>query len=352
MRTADQSIKELKEEARKMSTLMTDVVLGVISPKVCNAACRASAKRVKEIATKDYKARQRGSRYLVSIPKPGAVPPGMVVVHNHIRPRRHLGWQGFRAWLQSPDDPPALVVCPCRWAPELGGHYRVKRSGLEKCHGSVPYVSPEELIECRKDPAWEARHDMIDRIVCRECGALLKSSNSGMAKKHTGHLWRRHRMTFKEYKLTHPGAPLYTLQLNAIRSQSKVKDLITKRVNAFLTPDELAACRKNPTWEQDHGLDVVVCRVCGAKLKKILCGGGYHLTQHGMGLKEYRAEYPNAPWRTAGTTARHRQGMIETRARRTAKLAAADRILAANWRPEDWDQRPQWHALGDKLLSC
>lgn len=122
MRTADQSIKELKQEARKMSTLMTDVVLGVISPKVCNATCRASAKRVKEIA----KARQRGSRYLVSIPKPGAVPPGMVVVHNHIKPARLLGWNGFRAWLQSPDDPPTLEVCPCRWAPELGRHYRVK----------------------------------------------------------------------------------------------------------------------------------------------------------------------------------------------------------------------------------
>jgi hypothetical protein len=169
---------------------------------------------------------------------------------------------------------------------------------------------------------------MIDRIVCRECGALLKSSNSGMAKKHTGHLWRRHRMTLKEYKLAHPGAPLYTLQLNAVRSRSNVKDLISKRVNAFLTPEELAACRKSPSWERDRGLDVVVCRVCGRKLKANLCGGDYHLSQHGLNLKEYRAKYPNAPWRTAATTARHRQGMIKTRARRTAKLAKADRILA------------------------
>jgi hypothetical protein len=37
---------------------------------------------------------------------------------------------------------------------------------------------------------------------------------------------------------------------------------------------------------------------------------------------------------------------------RNKRLAAADRILAANWRPEDWDQKPQWHILANKLLSC
>jgi hypothetical protein len=48
---------------------------------------------------------------------------GHVVVHNNVRPTRHLGSRGFRAWTQVPAE--RLVRCDCSWAPELGGHYRV-----------------------------------------------------------------------------------------------------------------------------------------------------------------------------------------------------------------------------------
>lgn len=76
-------------------------------------------------------------RYLSRIPKPWNLSAGTVgivdvhghvVVHNHVRPTRHLGSRGFRAWLQSPDKPPAIEPCPCDWAPELGEHYRVRRA--------------------------------------------------------------------------------------------------------------------------------------------------------------------------------------------------------------------------------
>jgi hypothetical protein len=53
----------------------------------------------------------------------GARPPGMVLVHNHVRRIARSSTRGFRAWLQ----PPAanLVECDCGWRPELGAHYRV-----------------------------------------------------------------------------------------------------------------------------------------------------------------------------------------------------------------------------------
>jgi hypothetical protein len=86
----------------------------------------------------------RTVRYLTGIPRK-PLPPGHVVVHNHVRPSRRLGNRGFRAWLAAPNDvldAPGVVVdpvvadaadprgyeverCGCGWAPELAEHYRV-----------------------------------------------------------------------------------------------------------------------------------------------------------------------------------------------------------------------------------
>lgn len=63
------------------------------------------------------------AEYLSRLPR--AVPRGRVLVHNQVRPTRHLGMRGFRAWLQEPN-PDKLVACDCGWAAELGPHYRVK----------------------------------------------------------------------------------------------------------------------------------------------------------------------------------------------------------------------------------
>jgi hypothetical protein len=59
---------------------------------------------------------------------PDAVPSGRVLVHNDVRPTRHLGIRGFRAWLDDPDAPYKIERCGCEWAPELGEHYVVRRS--------------------------------------------------------------------------------------------------------------------------------------------------------------------------------------------------------------------------------
>lgn len=61
--------------------------------------------------------------YLTRLPK--EVPPGRVLVHNHVKPARPLGTNGFRAWLELPN-PQKLEPCPCSWAPKLEQHYRVK----------------------------------------------------------------------------------------------------------------------------------------------------------------------------------------------------------------------------------
>lgn len=67
---------------------------------------------------------RRAAAYLRSIPK--TVPPGLVVVHNHVRPTRRLGSRGFRAWLAVREPAEYKIVrCPCSWAPELETHYRV-----------------------------------------------------------------------------------------------------------------------------------------------------------------------------------------------------------------------------------
>lgn len=64
----------------------------------------------------------RVMQYLSRLPK--RVPAGKVLVHNTVAPTGNLNSRGFRAWLTTPDK--SLEVCPCRWAPELGEHYRVR----------------------------------------------------------------------------------------------------------------------------------------------------------------------------------------------------------------------------------
>jgi hypothetical protein len=63
--------------------------------------------------------------YLLKLP--ASIPTGRVLVHNHVRPTRHLGMRGFRAWLSEPSTA-TLEACLCAWAPELGPHYRVIRA--------------------------------------------------------------------------------------------------------------------------------------------------------------------------------------------------------------------------------
>ena len=73
-------------------------------------------------------AAERHLDYVTGIPK--ALPPGKVLVHNHVIPQLVLGRNGFRAWTQPLDD--TLELCECNWGGvDLHGlaHYRVKDIG-------------------------------------------------------------------------------------------------------------------------------------------------------------------------------------------------------------------------------
>ncbi len=59
--------------------------------------------------------------YLSRVPE--SVPSGKIVVHNNVRPTGRRT-RVFRAWLADPS--PQYEVCSCKWAPELGDHYRVR----------------------------------------------------------------------------------------------------------------------------------------------------------------------------------------------------------------------------------
>jgi hypothetical protein len=52
---------------------------------------------------------------------PRITPEGKVIVHNNAG--SWLPSDGFYVWVKPISDP-TIVVCNCRWAPELGTHYR------------------------------------------------------------------------------------------------------------------------------------------------------------------------------------------------------------------------------------
>jgi hypothetical protein len=47
--------------------------------------------------------RMQTVRYVTGIPR-RTLPPGQVVVHNHVRSQPYLGMNGFRAWIAAPHD--------------------------------------------------------------------------------------------------------------------------------------------------------------------------------------------------------------------------------------------------------
>jgi hypothetical protein len=63
------------------------------------------------------------ARYPTRIPREAEIPPGLLLIHNRVRPARRQGTRGFRYWLAPADD--RCVLCECGWAPEAGAHYRI-----------------------------------------------------------------------------------------------------------------------------------------------------------------------------------------------------------------------------------
>jgi hypothetical protein len=82
--------------------------------------------------TKDYRSRKKEPRNRVRFVSyvPRKIPPGWIVVHNHVRPNGfpilEVGDGGFRVFLARPDADVKYIRCGCGWAPLLETHYRVK----------------------------------------------------------------------------------------------------------------------------------------------------------------------------------------------------------------------------------
>jgi hypothetical protein len=71
------------------------------------------------------------ARYVRILTVPRTIPPGRILVHNHVRPRGFpnvwAGLSGFRAWTDIPKpNEYRPVAFRCGWAPQVGKHYRVK----------------------------------------------------------------------------------------------------------------------------------------------------------------------------------------------------------------------------------
>jgi hypothetical protein len=181
---------------------------------------------------------------------------------------------------------------------------------------------PEERREaCYKDPAFEAREGITDRVICRECFSVLRD---GAMDGKDGHLRTMHRLTRKEYRLRNPGTPLFTRQRMADDSGADVRKLMAERAEEYASPAEFAAARSDPKY--DEKLAFVICRVarCGFKATAELAD---HLRNaHGILGKEALAAYRREHGWCPISSQRARKLSSSRNSKRWAKLKAkADR---------------------------
>lgn len=153
-------------------------------------------------------------------------------------------------------------------------------------------LSAEQRKECGRDPAYEARNKIADRIYCKECFLGLKAS--GRLRKH---VVRRHADLgpdpWSEYLRRHPGARVTTFAQVARQQKCDVQELMASFAASYLTPAKLDDCRRDPEWENRNGLNFVACRICGLNSTGEL---GKHVEkQHGLTWEEYLSKYPGAP---------------------------------------------------------
>jgi hypothetical protein len=157
-------------------------------------------------------------------------------------------------------------------------------------------VTAAQLKEARLDPAWEARHGIADRVICRECGGLKSQIDAWGEHSHL----RKHRITARDYKRKYPGARLTNFRVAAGQAarqgRSKtLEELMDEFASMYATPEDLKKCRRDPRgWEEKHGInDVVIGRMCGLKSRSDLWA---HLRKaHDLSYVSYHAQFCKAP---------------------------------------------------------
>lgn len=179
---------------------------------------------------------------------------------------------------------------------------RLNRMGKTR---PFPKITAAQLKQCRLDPVWEVRPENrgivpTDRIVCRECGEIRGDLNSSGGKSH---LLNDHPHTPPEaYLRKYPGARLTPFARHFARyaGNKTIESWLDEFAALYVTPAELAKCRKDPAWEVHHGIkEFVVCRLCGLKKQSSISGhkkNGHLVTAHdGMAFSAYRVLFPRAP---------------------------------------------------------
>ncbi|MCU1271011.1 MAG: hypothetical protein JWN74_2305 [Acidobacteriaceae bacterium] len=207
-------------------------------------------------------------------------------------------------------------------------------------HPSTEYLPENKRATCREDPAYEGRNGILDRVICRECFAILRD---GAMHGKRGHLWTIHKkMSLETYWRRNPGVRIFTFERIARQAHIDLDKYVAKEVANYGTPDELKAAQKNPRYEEDNGItQYVICRVerCGFKS---ICRLAKHLDNaHGMSTKEYRRDR-SWPIMTAEE--------LDNKAKFGRSLYANRKRLA--WRPDNWgDQPASWRLIATELLS-
>jgi hypothetical protein len=178
---------------------------------------------------------------------------------------------------------------------------RLNRMGKTR---PFPKISAAQLKQCRLDPMWEVRPENrgivpVERIVCRECGEIRGDLNSSGGKSH---LLNDHPHTPPEaYLRKYPGARLTPFARHFARyaGNKTIESWLDEFAALYVTPAELAKCRKDPAWEARRGItNFVVCRLCGLKKQSSISGhkkNGHLVTAHGMPFSAYRVLFPKAP---------------------------------------------------------
>lgn len=243
-----------------------------------------------------------------------------------------LGWT-FQAFFQ------LVQRRGLRWTPRA-------RAGRQR--PSTECLAEEQRRACYEDPAYEARNGIVDRVICRECFAILRDGAMQSHGKHghSGHVRAIDKMSLKQYRLRNPGARTFTFERIAQQLGRGVRELMAKEVEKFATPDERAAAAADPEYEDHKDIKgYVICRVerCGFKSRRL----NNHIYAHGMKVIEYRREYRWPP-----VMAREVRDEAAERARQNKLAKAQAEQMPSTHLPDDWKTKPLWWlTLGTFFLA-
>jgi len=95
------------------------------------------------------------------------------------------------------------------------------------------------LKECRRDPAWEARNGIVNRVICRVCGEFKSEIN---ANREHSHLRKHHMIVERSQKEISWWASRQLCQIRSPkRAASKNENCprVVDEAASYLTPNEL-----------------------------------------------------------------------------------------------------------------